>query len=277
VFFDLQVVRFSFRAQDHIYFPPGKAGNVLRGGFGLALRDTAPPETYRRIFEPTREHGPSGLAAPPRPFVFRAAHLDGRRLTPGDTFHFDLHHFDTRHSELDPFTAALDHLGRQGLGPGRGRAIHIAAAAEFIRVQLTPEPVPIHRLHVRFLTPTELKAGETLAPRPEFGILFARARDRVATLAAFYGETPLECDFRALGQRAQAVGMIECRLQHVQIERRSARTGQTHPLGGFTGDAVYEGNLAEFIPWLNAATRTGVGRQTVWGNGAIAVAAIPQA
>jgi len=44
-----------------------------------------------------------------------------------------------------------------------------------------------------------------------------------------------------------------------------------HSLGGFTGEAEYEGDLAEFLPWLRAARWVGVGRQTVWGKGELRV------
>ena len=64
--------------------------------------------------------------------------------------------------------------------------------------------------------------------------------------------------------------MISCNVRHVAIERRSSRTGQTHPLGGFIGNAKYHGDLSEFVPYLRAAEWTGVGRQTVWGKGEIA-------
>jgi hypothetical protein len=38
------------------------------------------------------------------------------------------------------------------------------------------------------------------------------------------------------------------------------------------GSAEYEGDLAEFVPYLRAARWAGVGRQTVWGNGEIEAA-----
>ncbi len=55
------------------------------------------------------------------------------------------------------------------------------------------------------------------------------------------------------------------------MQRRSSRTGQTHSIGGFIGEAEYEGDLREFVPFLRAAKWTGVGRQTVWGKGEIEV------
>jgi hypothetical protein len=70
----------------------------------------------------------------------------------------------------------------------------------------------------------------------------ARARDRVSARRGHYSEGPLPIDFRAMAERAAAARMTRCDLPHVQGERRSGRTGQVHPLGGFVGVAEYEGN-----------------------------------
>src|SRR5207248_1134129 len=146
---------------------------------------------YSRIFEPRMlSAGPSGLADWPRPFVFRAAHLDGCTVPPGATFHFDLNLFDVKRPALDPFITAFAQLALEGLGPGRGRAIlasvsllnGCADAPQVIydgasrlldhlsplSVSLAPEPVPVDRVRVRFVTPTELKSDRHLAASPEF-------------------------------------------------------------------------------------------------------------
>ena len=128
------------------------------------------------------------------------------------------------------------------------------------------------QIRVRFITPMELKVGGGLADKPEFGILAARIRDRVSTLSQLYGEGALPIDFAAFGKRALAIRMTRSQIQHVETQRRSASTGQTHSLGGFTGEAEYEGDLSEFMPYLRAAQWTGVGRQTTWGKGHIALA-----
>ena len=114
---------------------------------------------------------------------------------------------------------------------------------------------------------TELKSQNMLAAQPEFAVLFARIRDRISALRAFYGPGPLDIDFRAMGQRASCIRMTRCDLRDEHAERRSSRTGQVHALGGFTGEVEYQGDLAEFLPYLGAARWTGVGRQTVWGKG----------
>ena len=74
-----------------------------------------------------------------------------------------------------------------------------------------------------------------------------------------------------LGERASAVEMIRCQLRQVEAERRSSRTGYSHTIGGFVGEAYYEGDLSEFLPYLEAAQWTGVGRHCVWGNGELRV------
>jgi len=305
--FELFAFRLHFQACDSIYFPPGKSGNVVRGAFGTIFRQlVCLPEChdkkactqrtecpYARIFEPAAQfEGPSGLKDWPRPFVFRAAHLDGTKIAPGKSFYFDVHLFDLKDPGIVYFVLAFTELVKQGIGPSRGRAalvrvdqldakgkeaVPVYDGRTFLPTQLQP-PISLDlapagetatKVVVRFTTPTELKHGELLATRPEFPILFGRIRDRLSTLRALYGPGPLDIDFTALGERAAAVKLAELKLEFSEAERRSARTGERHPLGGFIGQARYEGPIGEFLPYLRAGKWVGVGRQTVWGKGVI--------
>jgi hypothetical protein len=272
--FRLYPLRFHFRARDGIRFPPGKSANILRGGFGLALRRVS-AGAYARIFEPRAQAGgPSGLRDWPRPFVFRAAHLDGQSIVAGGEFHFDMNFFDVRNPELMvQLGAAFGELAREGVGPGRGRAelISFVPPAEPLVLGLDPAPGAALRLRVTFVTPTELKGADG----PEFATLAARIRDRLSTLRELYDDGPLTIDFRDFGGKARHVRMTRCVMTEVSRTRRSSRTGRQHPIGGFTGEAEYEGDLAMFLPYLKAAAWTGVGRQTVWGNGEIKVEELP--
>ncbi len=193
-----------------------------------------------------RVPGPSGLADPPRPFVFRM-------LGPCEV---GMNLFLTREPAVELFTRVMAELG----------TLSATAGTEPLRLPLCAAGGAIHRVRVHFLTPTELKGAE----QPEFGMLLARIRDRVSTLRELYGEGPLAIDFKAFGERASRVSMTRCELVPVSAERTSRATGQRHSLGGFTGIAEYEGDLAEFLPYLEIARWTGVGRQTVWGKGEIA-------
>ncbi|WP_447861820.1 CRISPR system precrRNA processing endoribonuclease RAMP protein Cas6 [Nitrospira calida] len=57
---------------------------------------------------------------------------------------------------------------------------------------------------------------------------------------------------------------------HIRWEdrgRRSWKTGLTHGMGGFVGDATYEGTLAACLPLLILGQYTHVGKYAVWGHG----------
>jgi hypothetical protein len=253
-----------------VRFPRFKAGNVLRGAFGSILRHTADPEEFARLFAPVAAEGPSGLRQPPRPLIFRCGHLNGARIPAGGQFQFDLHVFDRRRSGyiFDRFSAIFGLLEREGLGIHRGRAhLELAErAAAPVVIPLAPGLEPVTRLRLRFVTPTEWKGADH-----SFGQLLRRARDRVSTLRALYGEGPLDMDFTAFGAAADTVRATGSDLQYIGVERHSTRTGQVHPLGGFIGTVDYEGDLTAFLPLLTAATWTGVGRHTVWGQGQIEI------
>ena len=304
--FRLHPLRFSFLAQDSLYFPPGKSANILRGAFGTTLRKIAcVPQCpgaracgervscpYARMFEPTAiAAGPSGLSDWPRPFVFRATHLNGCTIPAGASFAFDLNLFDMSRPAIAHLVQAFAQLARDGLGPSRGLAQLVDVLHGGRRIydgqsllEGNPEPLAlpldspterVDRVLVRFLTPTELKIGQELAEQPEFGILASRIRDRLSTLHKLYDDGPLAIDFRGFGERAARVRMTRCELANVDVTRRSSRTSQVHPIGGFVGEAEYQGDLAGFIPYLRAAEWTGVGRQTVWGKGEIRALAYP--
>jgi hypothetical protein len=118
--------------------------------------------------------------------------------------------------------------------------------------------------------------GELLR-EPHFPAIIARARDRISALSWLYQGTALDEDFRGCIERARSVRLLHTATDHVSASRRSLRTGISQELGGFLGYAEYEGELAEFVPYLRAAYWTGVGRQTVWGHGAIQTVPFPSA
>lgn len=300
--FEFFRLRFHFNAVDPLWFPSEGAANTVRGALGHSLRQVAckchdsghaNDCAYARIFEPRgpARSGPSGFAEWPRPFVLRTRHLDGQIFFPRKPFSFDVHLFDLRNPALPYFVQAFARIAGQGMGPLRrearltcveqldtgGRVLGQVWNGNKCATLFEPASVPLAEngaagsLLIRFLTPTELKCARGLAPQPDFPVLFARIRDRISTLRALYGPGPLEIDFRALGDRAANIEMTRCAVEAAHVQRRSSRTGQVHPLGGFIGEAEYRGSLGEFLPYLRAARWTGVGRQTVWGKGEIAL------
>jgi len=306
-------LRFSFRAEKQVFFPEGKAGNVLRGALGNILRkivcvphclDTAhcpePDCSFRRIFSPRLEIGPSGLADPPRPFVLRAAHLDGLHIAAGEIFSFDIHLFSQDPEAISLIILAMRQAFVAGLGPGRppvrlesverlgeesnsvekiyanGRML--VMVPEFLSITCSSKSIPCRELTLQFVTPTALKhEGRLLRKEAPFAVVWGRLRDRLSALRLLYGEGAFAADsFAELNQMAaENVEAIKQDLRWIETRRRSSRTGQTHPLEGFIGEVTYAGNLDPFVPWIHAGFWAGIGSHAVWGFGAVAAVNFP--
>jgi hypothetical protein len=250
-----------------VRFPAGVA-NLVRGGLGKYLHETAPADVYEWFFAPRRTEGPSGFQDSPRPFVLRANHLASKYFAAGEGYHIDIHVFDVERPVL-PYVrasfegwAAAQHSVLLGVEQYPG-GINLDAAT-----------VSCSKITVQFRSRTELKAEGKIVEQPEFFVLFGRARDRISSLCSLYGDSLPELDFAGMGERARQIRMTRCEVEWQRETRTSRRSGQTHPLGGFIGEAEYEGSLKEFLPWLEAAQWTGVGRQTTWGKGEILVSNI---
>ena len=306
--FQVWPFRFHFIASESVLFPEGSASNTLRGAFGSIFRklvcipkcsdakscEIAHQCPYALAFEPrqgwARSQGPSGFTDWPRPFVFRALHLDGCSFSRGQNFYFDLILFEPPANVLPYFVLVFRQLAAAGVGPSRSRASlskveDISNGALLYdgqkliskdlpgrEIRFDKPSAPVYQITVRFLTPTQLKSGGQLVSHPEFAVLIARLRDRISNLRTMYQGGPLNLDFESIGRAAEHVRIVRSSLRHVQAERFSSRTGQRHSIGGFTGSVDYQGELSAFLlPFLQAGEWTGVGRQTVWGKGAIQI------
>jgi hypothetical protein len=254
--FEVVAMRARVRAEARVAFP-ANAAVTIRGALGFVLSEEQ--------FRPWRAGGPSGLRDAARPFVPRVRHLDGRTLEAGESFEIGLNLFAPGLERV--FEEALREMARRGLGAGRVGLQWEGWEAVTRKFDLRAGE-SCGRVAVTFLTPTEVKGWDGVG-LPPFAVLAARARDRVSALQALYGSGEPALDFRGLGERAGAVRAVAGRLEIVRGSRKSARTGQTHPLSGFRGRVEYEGELGEFMPLLRAACYTGIGRQTVWGHGEI--------
>ncbi|MBV8842794.1 MAG: hypothetical protein JO307_08285, partial [Bryobacterales bacterium] len=146
--FDFYPLRFRFVADRPIHFAAGESANLLRGKFGKALLRQS-PEAYRRLFAPSASSGPSGLHDPPRPFVLRAAHLDGVRVQTGEAFEIGINLFEMDQAMIDPVASAIR---------GAVHAPFVALkGAQPVRLSLAAASRPIRKVRVQFVTPTELK------------------------------------------------------------------------------------------------------------------------
>lgn len=261
-------ITFQFQARDPFAFPPFLTGNVFRGALGSFLL-SANPGAYGALF------GHAGSDASlrttfPRPFVLRCRNLDGRSYSPGEVFSIHLNLFLSDLQLLEALTAAVTAMGDKGFGPMRSRAaLLLPPQHRHYSLALGDSVEPTHVIRIHFHTPTELKMDGVVTEPCHFPTLVRQILTRLEHLSLLYGSGTLRLDPRTLRKQAEAIQLSSANLERIEISRRGSRLGQNHPIGGFVGAAEYSGDLTSFIRLLEAASFTGVGRHTVWGNGEI--------
>lgn len=260
------------------------------------LRTTCP---YPEVFEPSPPPGAlrlSNFSDLPRPFVFDEP-LDTRTtFAVGERLEFGLSVVGRIARHAPYFVAAFQSLADTGLGPRRapfalesvvavdaqgthqpvyqrGSARVLPVAPQVTAAQLRqPQDDQRQHLHLRFLTPVDVRDAGRSVREPRFGPLARRLRDRLSALAAFFGAGPLELDFKAVGAMADEVHLVEAHTRDVSVRRTSARTRQSHDVGGFVGAARYEGAaLGTLMPLVRVGAILHVGRHAAFGNGRIQV------
>ena len=189
------------------------------------------------------------------------------------------------------------------LSPGFRLFTHPSPLANGERAARSAEPGEgsgPQTLMVRFLTPTYLRAGGCVVREPDFHHLFKRLRDRLNALSAFYGPGPIDADFKALGELAEAVRTVKRDVHWIERHRTSSKTRERHELSGFIGSCVYDFSdvilpsslgggphvsqsqisdqraLEILLPWLLAGELCHAGKHTAWGNGWINVTSVTE-
>ena len=259
------------------------------------LRRSCP---YPAVFDPgAAEETPRilRLADPPRPFVVREETARAAdRVSTGEPLRLDLHVVGRAIAQAPYLLATVDRLAHDGIGPHRvpltldridaldARGLPDAVALDPSRASMAPRAPALRAadlerpgdeiarvVRVRFTTPTLLReAGEVLRDAP-FGALVRRLRSRLGALATLFGEGPLATDARDEGMAADAVALRSSDVGWERETRRSSRTRERHPLEGFVGDAVYEGDLARWMPLLRLGELLHVGKHASFGLGRI--------
>jgi hypothetical protein len=254
---------------------------------------------YPEVFEPAPPLDGDrlrGFSDVPRPFVVETPAQDQTTFLPSERVAFGLTVFGRASRHVAYFVAAVQALADDGLGPRRARfrleaveAVGVEGRATDVyrrgHNQITPTAVQLRSrdllgesdrsrtsLKLRFRTPTDIRDGGRVVTVPLFGPLIRRLRDRASALAAFYGDAPLDVDFKGLSDAANTVGLVWHDTRTVALERPSTRTGQRHDIGGFVGTARYEGaEIGKLMPLIRLGERIHVGKHAAFGNGAYEV------
>lgn len=145
---------------------------------------------------------------------------------------------------------------------------------------LGPAKDGVRQLRVHLRTPLRLKQENKLQTELPFHVLIRTALRRMSALEIAYGQEGLgepALDYRGLVRRAEDIRLKESTLRWRELQRFSNRQRQKVSLSGLMGAALYEGELAEFVPLLDYASQVHVGKQTLFGLGRMDIECIENA
>jgi hypothetical protein len=252
--------------------------------YGYIFETTAPADLA--VFETLREV--------PVPFVIEAPYGRRRDYAPGDVLTLDVVLVGRAADYLAYFLLAFQELGRAGLGRARGRfvlqritAVHPWDGQQAVlfdgvdmRAGASPLAVsdrdvlqyaatlPAGAATLRFLTPTRIKHQGQYVAQPTFPVLVRALLRRVSALAAVHCGSAGQADIHGLLAAAEQVETQHAATHWVDWGRYSTQQKQGMPLGGFTGELSYQGDLEPFRALLALGELVHVGKATAFGHGA---------
>jgi CRISPR-associated endoribonuclease Cas6 len=124
-----------------------------------------------------------------------------------------------------------------------------------------------NKVTLRFLTPTRIKYEGKLTIDIDFEVVMRNLLRRLSWLAEVHCGEKWELDWKGLIQRAKEIKTVHSDLRRHDWERYSQRQGTRMKMGGFLGEIAFEGDLAEFMPFLKLGEYLHVGKGTVYGLG----------
>jgi hypothetical protein len=160
---------------------------------------------------------------------------------------------------------ALDKL----LGQHQGWAREFCSELEvsFQDVERRAEEIPNSEVIPRFLTPTRIKHEGRFISQPPFHVIVRNVLRRVSSLYYFHCGEQWEFDYRGTIERAKEIRSAELNTRWVDWERYSGRQKARMKMGGFVGEAIYQGDLTGFKPLLVLGQLVHIGKACVFGNG----------
>jgi len=298
--------RLQLIAETAVRLPP-YAGSAWRGALGHALKRTVCvtggrhcPDcllyrscVYPYVFEtppPERAEKLRKYPAAPHPFVIEPW-PDCRDVAPGAAFGVDLVLIGRGQSQLGYFIEALRRAGLGGIGQGAARGdgryallsveqesadgwqrIYTAGGRLELQAAQTPvvPPPPAGPVRIELLTPLRLKVAEDLVTpeRLRFRDFFSALLRRLSLLSYFHTDNPLDTDFRALVQAAEAIDWQTADLRWQDWTRYSSRQDALLQMGGLVGTLTLPApQLTPFWPYLWLGQWTHLGKGAVMGLG----------
>ncbi len=295
-----QKYTFHLTAIDELYLPYYK-GSTFRGGFGNAfkkitcvlrtrecgdcpLRRTC---TYIYVFETMPSDDLAILnmhkyEKVPTPFVIEPPETDRKTFNPEDNFTFNLILIGKAIDYFPYFLLTFDHLGKIGIGKGRGKykilkveSNGITVYEDEIFIKTEPSVIDLSKgyensistVTLKIVTPLRIKFERRLVDDLEFHVLIRNLLRRLTLLGYFHCNESPDFNAKQLIELAQNVRKTDSSLKWLDWERYSTRQQERMKLGGVVGKVKYEGDIGPFLPYLKAGEILHAGKNTTFGLG----------
>jgi CRISPR-associated endoribonuclease Cas6 len=230
----------------------------------------------------------------PHPFIIEPLHQPPNWAGAHGDISFNLVLIGKGIDYLPYFVFVFDELGRAGLGREKGKYLleKVAGLSDFSNARyetiyeskrrFLSNGYQVERfadivaevsgytgrtLSIKFVTPTRIKYQGRLEADLNFCVLIKNLLRRISLLSEMHCNSRLDLDYAEIIENAKKVQTAGSNLHWYDWERYSSRQQAKMKLGGFVGDSTFEGDLAEFMPFLKLGEYLHVGKGTSFGLG----------
>lgn len=244
-------------------------GSMWHGAFGACLHDLA-PRAYDALMQAEQQQ---------RAWALRPPLLQDTRIPAGNELRGELVLMGDAVAHADACIAALEEMGRRGLGPRRAPAVlesistglRVTAWDVFHRASLVAAQACAAALDLHLRSPLRTQdRGSPLHAAPSFAQLLKRSVARLVTRLPDTGHGLFAPGEHAtLMQAAERVETLGHRIEAVRWQRRSSRQQRTMPFDGLLGHLAFAPAAMAAYPWMALAEWWQLGSKTTFGFGIV--------
>lgn len=281
-------LKVSLMALQRAELPP-YLGSTLRGALGQALLQ-ADKEACAFLYRngEKRDTDMGKIVVKPYMIIPPEIRTSQTVIEEGEILKFEFWLFGNAAEYVSSVVSALEYLPRFGLGASRYRfdlaeIINsqtqriIWRKGKYFKEAVSAVDVKGYELQnitgvvMRICTPIRIRHKGRLVKQISFQTLIRNITNRIMELSERYGGWVDQEEVSRLLVLAKKVRTVNEEIKIERMERYSNRINGKMDFSGLMGTIEYEGNLTPFVPWLYAAQRLHIGRNTTFGMGKIQV------
>ena len=262
-------LRLHYRLDAPMVLPAFK-GSPLHGVLGHALMKN--PDMYNALFEcKTPEDHPFArrFQQMPNPYVLYPLDYPQTHFAKGESLSFDLTLVGNAEEWLTTLIGLLMKMGGVRIGNRQYNAemklLKLIEKKPFVLPAL-PE-AEFCTLTLSLESPLRLKKDAKLADIQHFPTIIHRLAERLAILAHFHCNAPLELDFTNMLALAQKANCTQDKTDRTHISRYSKRSEMKMEFEGWSGKVTFENVAVALLPLFHYGSELHFGKATTMGFG----------